>query len=65
MEKPSSKPSTANSERELLQTVYLAWSGDMCSKGLEREGGREGERGRGREGEREGGREGKREGEEF
>ena len=34
MENPSSKPRTANSERELLQTVYLAWSGEMCSRGL-------------------------------
>ena len=34
MEKPSSNPSTANSLKELLQTVYLAWSGDMLDRKL-------------------------------
>ena len=55
MEKPSSKPSTANSLRELLQTVYLAWFSEMWDSGLclGEAGGREkdDERGKGRGGE--------------
>ena len=34
IEKPSSKPSTANSLRELLHTVYLAWFSDTWDSGL-------------------------------
>lgn len=33
-EKPSSNPSTANSLSELLQMVYLAWSGEMLERKL-------------------------------
>ena len=33
-EKPRSNPSTANSLRELLHTVYLAWVGERVVSGL-------------------------------
>lgn len=38
IEKPSSNPSTAYSDRELLQTVYGACLGEMLHRGLEEEG---------------------------
>ena len=37
-EKPRSNPSTANSLRELLHTVYLAWVGDRVVRGLDARG---------------------------
>ena len=41
MEKPNSNPNTANSDSELLHTVYCAWLGEMLHRGLGGGGGEE------------------------